>query len=319
MIWGASLLVVLALLEIFFVVFVNSPAVAIILGIIVIVSMTVFIAAAKMKLVLAEEDEHASAESAPFPNLLSISSKEDDLIKKASELYGDALSHTESTLVFLWKLPKGAEEEARMSMLFWTQLNKALWLALLASLRRHTVQVHHMMRFALESGCLACFALHERNMAAYGSINDEIDMLEPDDKVLKKAYDWLEQNYPTHSTTIKIMKDVTNTLYAHANVIPALFNTTINHKANVFERKFFDVRTEKKHVFMHLWWIANVAFGFADLYAQVAQKEPIVALPSEFTEKMTQIAKENERQKKALKPMLSKDVQELLDKSPPII
>ena len=61
------------------------------------------------------------------------------------------------------------------------------------------------IRQVFEAGVLAAYALHERNDTTY-YYKDQNDVACAKEYTKEKAYKWLEENYKSHSDTIKNQK-----------------------------------------------------------------------------------------------------------------
>ena len=75
-------------------------------------------------------------------------------------------------------------------------------LCVLSAIRRHTFQSNMILRQVLESSVLAAYSLYNPNPSDFGT-NNGTEFLVHNDKVLEKAYKWIEANYLSYSNFIK--------------------------------------------------------------------------------------------------------------------
>lgn len=224
-----------------------------------------------------------------------LSETENEMVKKAYENYGNVFDNANKSVLLIWSFFSDVKPEAFIFISFLSQVRTSLSLALLSTVRRHDVQTHMMLRNALESAVLACYALYKTNWREFGNI-DDIGCLQTNDNVLNNAYKWLGDKYKDFSDGIKSFKDIINELFAHANLAPAICN--VNFSELKGETLFFD----KEGILINnrLWVIANISCGLLDLFRKVIQEFPLVTLIDNFEPKMRELGTENERIKKEL-------------------
>ncbi|MBU3915638.1 hypothetical protein KKA14_08905 [bacterium] len=146
-----------------------------------------------------------------------------------------------------------------------------------------------MLRYALESGCLAGYALNNPNLDDF-CYTDSSDCLYPKEKAKEKAYKWINNHFPSYSEKIKYMKDSINESFAHANILSAPKNYDSSETG--IRSLFFD-RADKLITQKNLWWIANISFGLLDFLAKVIKEHPHVSFAVGFHEKMKRYGREN--------------------------
>ena len=236
--------------------------------------------------------------------IIEISKGEYDLVVNAATKYGNAFVNAHDLVMFSWNFINRVKPDALAFILFLSQFQKAITLSFLSVLRNHEVQFSLMLRQALEASALAGYALYNPNIDDFGKPNAD-DCLFANRNVRGKAYKWIEKEYPTHSQSMKYMKDQINESYAHANILPASDN--IQCELKTIGSIFVD-KPDTLFAMQHLWWIGNVIIGVLDFLEQTIISHPLVTLVPDFQEKMGQFARENTQIKMELKanPRLSR-------------
>ncbi|MEI6217688.1 MAG: hypothetical protein WCP86_02200 [bacterium] len=238
-----------------------------------------------------------------IPDIRGVSHIENQLIMAAGRQHSDTFNNTHSILQYYWSFLISADESVFCSVWFLSQIQQSLWLAMLSALRRHLVQTHLMIRHSLESGVLACYALHKKELAEFCPLCrvGDVEMVVPDDNVLSRAYSWMEAEYQSDSEIIKTMKSEINRMSAHANIASASLNIQYDNEKKEIIKDMFDsedaLNTERS-----LWWIGNVAVRFMFLYAKILNKYPFAAkIRLDFPEKMKVLEAEHLRIHKRLR------------------
>jgi hypothetical protein len=221
-----------------------------------------------------------------------LSNAENEIVKKAHENYGAVFDNANDLVSLTWEFPSEVDPEAWIFISFLSQVQKSLSLALLSAIRKHDVQTGMMLRYALESAVLACYALCNPHMDKFVRIDSD-GVAQPKEEVLKKdAYKWIEKKYKTYSDKIKYMKGVINKSLAHANIILTTSNFDFlepEMKVSIFD-KDDELITKQR-----LWWIANISFGLLDLFSKVIHDFPLVKLADDFATRMKESYAENNR------------------------
>lgn len=221
--------------------------------------------------------------------IVQLSKQEHALIKNGCVEYGRIFQNAHDLVFLTGHFISSIKPEGFVFSLFMPQVQKALTLSLLSCLRNHEVQLNMMLRYALESACLAGYALSNPNIDDF-CYTDSNDCLYPKEKAKEKAYKWINSSFQPYSEKIKFMKDTINESFAHANILSAPQN--YNFSEAEISSLFFDnpdaLMTQK-----NLWLIANISFGLLDFLARVIQKHSLVNFADGFHEKMKIYGKEN--------------------------
>ncbi|MFH1983334.1 MAG: hypothetical protein ABIL58_15930 [Pseudomonadota bacterium] len=224
-------------------------------------------------------------------DIIEMSQMEHNSVVGSAAKYGTSFVNAHDIVAFSWVCLKSVRPDAFAFILFLSQFQKSITLSLLSALRNHEVQFNLMLRQALEAGALASYALHSPDVEGFAR-TDAHDCLFTDRKVAKKAYKWLESEYPTHSKSMKYMKDQINESYAHASILPASDNIQFDfHKIG---STFFD-KPDELITIQHLWWIGNVVIGILDLFEHITMRYPKVTLVPDFRKKMQRFGRDNTR------------------------
>lgn len=190
---------------------------------------------------------------------------------------------------------KSIDGDRFLFALFLSQVRKHLTLALFSTLRLHHVQAMMNLRQVLEAGACAAYAIAHTDPADFADVRTD-GTLDPSQKLTKKRYDWLDQNFPAGAAGIKRMKDTINEFGAHANVVDAYLNFKPDFEAGKFETPFFDYEDDV-WVKTALWQIANIGLGLMDLFYGVNAKLEVIKLQENWPENFQALAKENDRLK----------------------
>lgn len=146
---------------------------------------------------------------------------------------------------------------------FFTQISVDLNLAVLSILRRHDIQACLMLRHALESICLAAYAI-----SFCEPITSESEFVN-NFKDTKKAYIRIEKEFPKRSESIKKIKEKINENFSHANIKTSAANLT--EKDGEMNPCFFDSNNNEtlpKRFFV----VSEVAYLALDLLEMKIKK-----------------------------------------------
>ncbi|MBI2444503.1 MAG: hypothetical protein HYV42_04665 [Candidatus Magasanikbacteria bacterium] len=230
-------------------------------------------------------------------DLINISEAENKLVVEAKNKYGKVYENAKNLVFLLWDFLKSAEVDAWIFVSFLSQVQKFAILSLLSTLRQHNAQSLMDMRQIFEAGVLAAYAIHERNDTTY-YYKDQNDVAYVKEDAKEKSYKWLEENYKSHSDTIKNQKKIINNMWTHASILLTPLNFQLEK-----EEKFLNSVFDKEDEFQtknDLWFLANSCWGLLDLFAKEIIKTKYAKLSDDFTKKMKQFGDDNEALKKEL-------------------
>ena len=221
---------------------------------------------------------------------------EREMVLRGTDRYGPYFINTSEFINLLGcGMIKSIEHDRFVFVIFLSHIRKHLTLALFSALRLHQVQAMMNLRQVLEAGACAAYAIANTDPADFADVKDD-GTLDPSQKLAKKRYDWLDQNFPDGSAGIKRMKDVINEISSHANIVSAQETFKYDLEDRMFNTPFFDYEDEV-YVKTDLWQIANVARGLMDLFYGVNQKLEVIKLQDGWPSKFQELANENNRLK----------------------
>lgn len=221
----------------------------------------------------------------------TISWSEHKLIVEARELYDDYLLFSEETIKLFIKSFVSVHPNCDVFLVFLSQIQKALTLSILSTLRKHDVQSSLMLRIALESSIYTGYALTEKNVLDFVNI-DENGFTHENKNIKKKALKWIEDNYAHFSISIKNYKNMINESSAHSNIISAFSNFTIGSDDSIIINIFDNDRTEM--IKERLWWIGNITLCILDFLRSVIEDHPMVKLYDNFQKELFDISRLND-------------------------
>lgn len=229
-------------------------------------------------------------------NIANLSNFENELIRNAGKDYGSVYNNSHNLIGFVWSFISKVDDISYLFVLFLTQVRKDLTLSLLSIVRKHVVQANMMLRHALESSCLACYGLANPSQEDFLEIDERTGIIQ-ENKILDRAYKWIETEHRDYSDRIKYAKGVINKLYAHAFILQPAFNFSVSRSGmtSSFHDSIDEILTKS-----YLWNVADIAFNLLDLFSKVIQKYPSVVLVSDFEERMKEFYIENEKIKTEL-------------------
>lgn len=185
-------------------------------------------------------------------DIFKISECENEMIKEAEINYGTVFRNTNKLLSLL----PAIYDELNPEFLYFYSLigvaTNSLYLSFLSIVRKHLIQTDLMIRHALESSALACYAavepsINEDGSSVFGKLNDD-GLYETNEGIKKIAYDWLEKNYKEYSDSMKKIKDRINTHSSHANIMNVYFRSDSSEMGR-YKEHFFDDYASDNHKF----------------------------------------------------------------------
>ena len=230
-------------------------------------------------------------------SLIEILEAENKLVTEAKNKYEKVYENAENIVFLLWDFLKSAEADAWVFVSFLSQVQKFTILSILSTIRQHNAQSLMNMRQVFEAGVLAVYALHERNDTAY-YYKDQNGIAYIKEDTKEKAYKWLEENYKSHSDTIRNQKKTINNMWTHSSILLTSLNFQLE-KEEIFFNSFFD-KEDELQIKNNLWFLANSCWGLLDLFAKEITKTKMAKLSDDFIAKMRQYGNDNEALKKEL-------------------
>jgi hypothetical protein len=205
---------------------------------------------------------------------------EREMVRTASQRYGQYYDHALECSLFLSKFVKSIDPDRRVAATFFAHVKKHHTLALFATVRLHKVQSIMNLRQVLEAGACAAFAIANPDHKHFVD-TDKHGILDPSQKLAKKRYDWLKRNYLAGSNGIDEIKKQLNQTGAHANFINAQANFRTHYEEGWFATPFFDLEDDY-HVKADLWRIGSVAITLLDLFYGVNDGRNVIKFVDNF-------------------------------------
>ncbi len=221
------------------------------------------------------------------------SSCEHQLIVEAPAKYGEFYEHAQFAIDLLDSWIASAKYEAVYFMMFFSLVKKHIVLATLSSLRLHHVQANFDMRYSIEAGAWAAFAIGNPKPELFGTQTEQ--GFDPDKKTKKKMYDWLTQHYPEGSAQLERFKSAFNMLSAHANVADAGRNF-IGMTREKIHTSLFDEPLDYR-VQSDLWAAANLVMGLLDIFYGVNRDHNLLTFEDDFLSKLGTLRDQNKKLK----------------------
>ncbi|MBW1801308.1 MAG: hypothetical protein JRJ85_11345 [Deltaproteobacteria bacterium] len=222
-----------------------------------------------------------------------------DVAKSENEVLTDTISknarlaiHANDIIFFLNDFYEGIKPESIHFLAFFTQLRKSLVLSFLSLLRQHGNQAQFMMRLAIESISKAGYALTIKDDKEVAHSHNDGTISEAKD-FQKRAYDWIESNYPHHSDKLIFFKKMINEHYSHSNIFNAACDWAPHIGDGEIHSPFFDSE-DPLLMDAALWQLANITLFAIDLIAKAGPESGSVKVKPDFQEKFNQFVKNHE-------------------------
>ncbi|MBK9331678.1 MAG: tetratricopeptide repeat protein [Ignavibacteria bacterium] len=151
----------------------------------------------------------------------------------------------------------------------------------------------------MESSILACYSLVHVEESKFGRINEK-GCLEPNKKLYKIAYEWIEFNYPQFSSEIKRQKDSINELFSHSNIV--ITQTNIIEDEKKILALVFDSYPDS-YIKVILWTISNNINSILKMYLEINKISNKVTFKDNLENKLNSLFVDLNK----LKPVLLKE------------
>ncbi len=223
--------------------------------------------------------------------------KEHELVANAPMIYGDVFASTNRILDYFGQCFYVKDEKVHYSTLFIVEVQKSLYLSAVSAMRHHSVQMFHMLRNALESEVLACYALSCPDNSVFADMKNGV--ITPKEALRKGGCFWFGEKYAESSEKIKSFKKMINDNFSHSNVLVAAQNLTIDDEDEPPSVSLFD-EAERNDIERNLWMISDTAIGCMKIYATALQDYSLGAVEPHFSERVNGLFLESEGIKKRL-------------------
>ena len=149
-----------------------------------------------------------------------ILSSEHRAVLSAPQRYGRHYESAFQISVFLTSFLESFHESRWVFGSFLGQVKNHQMLSLFSTVRLHKVQAMLNLRQVVEAGACAAYAIANPDHNDFVD-TDEHGILDTSQKLARKRYKWLDDNYPDGSQAIKDIKEQLNSTTSHANLINA--------------------------------------------------------------------------------------------------
>jgi len=134
---------------------------------------------------------------------------EKEMVLRGAERYGEYFINASEFNHLLNQFLVSVDPDRFIFTMFLAQVRKHHTLALFSTARLHHVQAMLDMRYVLEAGASAAYAIVHPEIADFGDI-DENGMMDATQELSSKRYKWLNDNYPDGSKAIFNLKKSIN-------------------------------------------------------------------------------------------------------------
>lgn len=189
---------------------------------------------------------------------------------------------------------KSVTRDRDIFVMFLSQVKKHHTLALFSFVRLHQVQGLLDLRWTLEAGASASYAIANTNLEDFVDV-DTNGLLNPSQRLTKRRYEWLETDYKEVSDFVKDMKGDINKYAAHANIIYAGRNVQFPDqlKKPFFETQFFDA-DDSYVVKADLCRTVKAAIHIMDMFYGVNQKWRALTFAPDFGERLWKLSERHD-------------------------
>ncbi len=216
-------------------------------------------------------------------DIYQLSNAENELVKQASERFGESFFHANDLVIWLWEFIKQVTPAGLAFSIYLAQLKKTSTLALLSIVRKHETQAQLLMRTSIEAVVKSAYAMVNKNLEDYLDITKEGNTFEKR-SIKIDAYRWIEMNYAERSKSLKGMKDNINLLWSHSNIIDAQSNLMQMKYERILKTEYFD-NTDDWITEILLWQLANILVNAYDLYWVVNETERVAVFEDNFLQR----------------------------------
>jgi hypothetical protein len=216
---------------------------------------------------------------------------ETKMVLTASQRYGKYYDTAAECTFLIMDFMKAVDRSRWVFASFVPQVQKHQLLALFSAVQLHKVQSMMNLRRVLEAGACAAFAIANPDHEHFVD-TDPYGILDPSQKLARKRYDWLTENFPEGSKAIEEKKRLINDQDAHANLVSTYRNYRYNDNASAAS-SFFDI-TDDHHVKLDLWRIGDVALTLLHLFCAINENRNVIEFADNFWPLIQKLGQKNE-------------------------
>jgi hypothetical protein len=209
----------------------------------------------------------------------------------ARQRYGKHYDNAQAISVYLTSFLESFDQSRWVFGSFIGEVKKHQVLSLLSAVRLHKVQAMMNLRQVVEAGACAAYAIANPDHNDFVD-TDEHGILDPSQRLARKRYKWLDENYPDGSKAIKDIKEELNKTTSHANLINA-YSSGAWTAEDWFSSPFFDV-DDPYHVQTDLWRIGNAGLVLMLFFHEINSTRNVLKFTANFVPVIQQLRIENE-------------------------
>jgi hypothetical protein len=235
----------------------------------------------------------------PQSTFEEIVESERDLVLGAAERYGEYYTNARDCSVFISQCVTDIAHDRMMFGGFFALMKKHLLLAVLSTVRLHHIQAMLNLRYVLEAGAAAAFAIANPQLEHFAK-TDTMGLLDASPALSKKRYKWLDENYTERSAVIRKLKEQINQMSAHANIVSSHKTYRVEEGSLTASTPFFDLEDDEL-VKVDLWRACSIGLPLVDLFYGVNQGRDVVSFIPNFALGVQQFARRTDALQAQLK------------------
>jgi len=216
-----------------------------------------------------------------------ILNNESDAVLSAPQRYGRHYDNALRISMFLTSFLESFHQSRWVLGSFLGQVKKHQLLSLLSTVRLHKVQAMMNLRQVVEAGACAAYAIANPDHNDFVD-TDEYGILDPSQKLARKRYKWLDDNYPDGSRAIRDIKEQLNKTTSHANLINAYNKDTQSAR----DWPFFDAE-DPYHVQIDLWRIGSAGLVLMLFFHELNSTRHVIKFAANFATVIDELQTEN--------------------------
>lgn len=218
---------------------------------------------------------------------------ERDMFLTAGDRYEEYFAHASAFNTLLNNFIKSVDDPEKFFFIaYLSSVKKHHTLALLSTVRLHSVQAGMDLRQVVEASAWAAYALAFKEKDKF--CEDKSGIVEIPEKLRDARNVWLDKEFKAGSDALKTSKKLINNSFAHANLAYAFQHFKFLSREGKFHTPFFDFEDDH-HVKGHLWYGANIAMGLLDLFYGVNKKYHAIQFVDDFLSRFKALEAQNKK------------------------
>ncbi len=220
---------------------------------------------------------------------------EREMFLTAGDRYGEYFAHAFALNTLLNNFIKSVDDPEKIFFLaYLSSVKKHHTLALLSTVRLHSVQAGMDLRQVIEAGAWAAYGMAFKEKVKF--CEDKSGVIDIPERLLTGRNNWFDQEFRVKSNELLIMKKLINGSLAHANLAYVFKHFKFVSMEEGFHTPFFDFEDDH-HVKVALWHGANIAMVLLDLFYGVNEKYQVIQFADDFISKFQSLVEQNNKLK----------------------